>query len=388
MRRIAIAVAVAVAIAAANTAAAQPYRVVDLGVLPGQASSVPSDINNHLQVVGMSGDRAFQWDPVNGMRALPLTSPPQINNSGIVVGLRSSGGGRDVLALFQGAEFVIASPPDTIASVSELTDNNILLLQGTQSWGIVGSTILNLSAIFGGGAFDINEQAMVGGSTGPTPYVRLSDGRVVQPWDDPEPVRLVGSGGHFAGVGHFGLPDGTVVPMPPFVMPFTSVPVPYGINRSGDVIGTRVRFFEFSPYLFRGGRLIELSAMTTGCDCGLVSARAINDDGYIAGIAQFPSGPPQRAVLLVPIAPATPVGFAASVNGRTVTLSWQASIGAVDYVLEVGSATGLSDLFNGSIGDSTTLTVTVPAGRYYVRLRARNAVGVSAPTAELIIDIA
>jgi hypothetical protein len=44
-------------------------------------------------------------------------------------------------------------------------------------------------------------------------------------------------------------------------------------------------------------------------------------------------------------------------------------------------------LFNGPVGHVTSLSVTVPAGRYHVRLRARNGAGASAPTADLVIDV-
>jgi hypothetical protein len=314
--------------------------VIDLGVLPGQTSSAPSDINNALHVVGLSGDQAFEWDPVNGLRALGLTAtrPPQINNSGIIAGVRASGGQSHVVALVNGVEYVLPSPPDSISEVRELTDNNLLLLGGSRSWAMVNGEFFDLTAAFGGGAFAINERGMVGGANANGAYLRLSDGRVIQPWPTAEPVRLIGPAGHFAGLGFFGDPAGNV------------------------------------------------SATPLVRECNLTSARAINDGGYIAGVAQF-SNNAQRAVLLVPIAPSPPTGLTFRSSGRTVTLAWEASSGALDYILEAGRLPGASDLFNGSVGETTTLTVTVAAGRYYVRVRARNAAGVSAPTADVIIDV-
>jgi hypothetical protein len=349
---------------------------------------VPSDINNALQVVGLSGDQAFVWDPVNGMRPLgiTMTRPPQINNGGIIAGVRAAG---EVVALFGGVEYVLPSPPDTITEVRELTDNNLLLLNGSRSWAYAAGQFYDLTTLFGGTALAINEQGMVGGRTGTgnAPFLRFPDGRVIQPW--PEwPVELIGPAGHFVGIGFYGDPAGNVMSTPLRFMPMTATPRFHGINRAGTVVGNRFRFFEFSPYVYRAGQLTELldTGMTTGCDCNVMSARAINDTGHIAGIAQFAGGA-QRGVLLVPIPPAAPAGFAFGVRGVTVTLTWDASAGAIDYLLEAGSTPGANNLFNGSVGNVTSLSVSVPPGRYYVRLRARNAVGASAPTADLLIDV-
>lgn len=370
----------------AATAFAQPYQVVDLGVLPGETTSIPSDINNALQVVGTSGGQAFVWDPVNGMRALAMTRPPRINNSGIIAGVRATGDQFQVVAIADGVEYLLPSPPDTITDVRELTDNNLLLLRGARTWAMAGGQFFDLTTLFGGDALAINEQGMVGGANANGAYLRLSDGRVIQPWPTTFPVSLIGPAGHFTGLGFYGYPDGTVVETPFRPVVAVNFPNLFGINRAGDVVGSNARFFEFGAFLYRAGRTISLGEMTVGCNCSLTSARAINDAGYIAGMAQFGTSSP-RAVLLVPVVPAPPGDFRFTLNGRTVSLAWQVSPGALDYIIEAGTQQGTSDLFNGSIGDTSTLTVTVPPGRYFVRLRARNAVGVSEPTSELTIDV-
>ena len=376
-------------LAAIVPAFAQPYRVVDLGVVPGQTSSVPSDINNALQVVGLSGDQAFIWDPANALRPLGVTMgrAPQLNNAGVIAGVRTDRGGFELVALFNGVEYALPSPPgDTLTQVTELTDNNILLLRGTRTWAFASGQYFDLTTAFGGDAFAINEQGMVGGANAGGAYLRLSDGRVIQPWPTSFPVQLISAAGHFTGIGFYGFPDGAVIETPFRVIPATTNHFLYGINRAGDVVGSSfARFFE-SPFLYRAQRAINLGAMATGCDCNLISARAINDLGYIAAVAQF-ADLTRRAVVLVPIAPATPAGFSFALSNRTVTLTWQASAGALEYIVEAGRAPGSSELFNGSVGDTTSVTVTVPPGRYFVRLRAQNATGASAPTADLIIDV-
>jgi probable HAF family extracellular repeat protein len=97
-----LAVAV-LAVLAVRPAAAQPvYTVQDLGVLPGDTSSVAWGINALGDVVGWSagpnGPRAFVHTNAGGMTALPaLPGRPRsvardINDSGVVVGTADMGG--------------------------------------------------------------------------------------------------------------------------------------------------------------------------------------------------------------------------------------------------------------------------------------------------------
>jgi hypothetical protein len=76
-----------------------------------------------------------------------------------------------------------------------------------------------------------------------------------------------------------------------------------------------------------------------------------------------------------------------AVSGSVVTLQWQAVAGAIEYIVEAGSAPGFANIFNGSVGSATTISTAAPPGRYYVRVRARSAAGVSAPSAEVTIDV-
>lgn len=85
--------------------------------------------------------------------------------------------------------------------------------------------------------------------------------------------------------------------------------------------------------------------------------------------------------------PATPGGLTFGVVGRNVNLQWNASPGALDYVLEAGSVPGASDLYQASIGPFNSISTPAPPGRYYVRVRARNANGTSAPSQEVVIDV-
>lgn len=93
------------------------------------------------------------------------------------------------------------------------------------------------------------------------------------------------------------------------------------------------------------------------------------------------------------VAPGAPTALVAAVSGPTVVLTWTAPTAGdppTSYVLEAGSASGLADLANSDTGSSTpALTATgVGAGTYFVRVRARNASGTSAPSNEIIVTVA
>ena len=91
---------------------------------------------------------------------------------------------------------------------------------------------------------------------------------------------------------------------------------------------------------------------------------------------------------LAQIFPAVPSGLSAQVVGSTVTLSWDASFGATGYRIEAGSGPGLTDLGQLSAGGATTLSVPgVPAGNYFVRVRATNAAGVSAASPDIVVTV-
>ncbi len=89
-----------------------------------------------------------------------------------------------------------------------------------------------------------------------------------------------------------------------------------------------------------------------------------------------------------PCAPlGTPSPFSATVSGRFVVLNWAGVAGATDYVLDVGSASGGSDLLVAPVGNTTTVSTTADPRVYYVRVRASNACGSSAPSNEVVVRI-
>jgi hypothetical protein len=90
--------------------------------------------------------------------------------------------------------------------------------------------------------------------------------------------------------------------------------------------------------------------------------------------------------------PGVPGNLAATVTGPTVMVSWSAPAtgGApTSYVVAAGSAPGASNVVVLDTGNSATqlTAVGVPAGTYYVRLRARNALGVGPLTPEISVPV-
>jgi hypothetical protein len=84
-----------------------------------------------------------------------------------------------------------------------------------------------------------------------------------------------------------------------------------------------------------------------------------------------------------------PSGLTIVVDGSTVTLTWGAGAGAGSYVIEAGSAAGLTNLANFDT-QNPGLGYTaygVGSGTYFVRVRSKNACGVSGPSNEVPIIV-
>ena len=83
----------------------------------------------------------------------------------------------------------------------------------------------------------------------------------------------------------------------------------------------------------------------------------------------------------------TPSPFNISVSGRFVVLTWAGVADAADYLIEVGSSPGASDLLVAPLGNVTTVSTYADPRLYYARIRARNSCGVGPPSNEISVRI-
>jgi len=117
-----------------------------------------------------------------------------------------------------------------------------------------------------------------------------------------------------------------------------------------------------------------------------VRVRAVNSAGV--------SAPSDEVAVYVgiPPPPAPPVNLRASVAGATVTLQWTPGSLAMtgpptQFVVEAGSAPGAADHGYYVIAATGVVAAGVPPGTYYVRVRAGNGTGWSAPSNEIVVRV-
>ncbi len=82
--------------------------------------------------------------------------------------------------------------------------------------------------------------------------------------------------------------------------------------------------------------------------------------------------------------PAAPGNFRFTRAGSLVTLNWDAPADASDYIIEVGSVPGASDLLRASL-PTAPVSTSAPPGTYHVRVRARNGCGPGTPSNEITV---
>jgi hypothetical protein len=88
--------------------------------------------------------------------------------------------------------------------------------------------------------------------------------------------------------------------------------------------------------------------------------------------------------------PRRPLNTTGSLQNAVATLSWQPPAGDAEdaptgYVIEAGTASGLTNLATVPVGNVTSFQARVPPGVYYVRVRAVNDLGASDPSNEVVL---
>jgi hypothetical protein len=85
------------------------------------------------------------------------------------------------------------------------------------------------------------------------------------------------------------------------------------------------------------------------------------------------------------------------VYGSIVQLAWTPTslsealaadaVAPLQYVLEVGSAQGLTNVLVTPLGRTTFVSTPAPAGTYYVRVRPADVCGLGTPSNEVIVRV-
>jgi hypothetical protein len=116
-----------------------------------------------------------------------------------------------------------------------------------------------------------------------------------------------------------------------------------------------------------------------------VRVKAVNTNGIGPASEEFlvtvpcPTLPPVTA----------PVNLVGWVSGSRLTLTWGAppsTAGITGYVVEAGSSTGLTNIARIGVNARSLTYIPVPAGYYFVRVRAMNANGLGPASEEVLIN--
>jgi hypothetical protein len=108
-----------------------------------------------------------------------------------------------------------------------------------------------------------------------------------------------------------------------------------------------------------------------------VTVDLIRTSGFAPGAGQ--------TILLAP--PPPPTALTAAVAGRHVDLQWRDPGDATHFVVEVGTLPGRSNLGMLHTNAPRFAAEGVPSGRYYVRVRALNDVGMSLTSNEVLVSV-
>jgi glucose/arabinose dehydrogenase len=141
----------------------------------------------------------------------------------------------------------------------------------------------------------------------------------------------------------------------------------------------------------------DLAVIDTGSTQTSFTASGVGDGVYyvrVRAVVGAASGAASNEVLVAigagpcTTAPAAPAGLVSSVSGRFVALNWGASGTITSITLEAGFSPGASDAALIVLDAAArAFSTNAPPGTYYVRVRATNACGTSAPSTEVVVAV-
>jgi len=156
----------------------------------------------------------------------------------------------------------------------------------------------------------------------------------------------------------------------------------YRVDPDYDLVRYRYQWFIRGA----GVRDVTSAALSDAISSGL-AAPGDEIRCTVTPLDQTTAGPAATATNLTPLS--APIGLAYTLNESALTFTWGRPLAGTPtaYVLEAGSAAGLANLGQVTIGAAATSysVVNVPPGTFFIRLRAVGAAGPSAPSNEVTL---
>ncbi len=128
--------------------------------------------------------------------------------------------------------------------------------------------------------------------------------------------------------------------------------------------------YNYYPHTCYDSQLVALDADTGQARATVSTTAVLGGDACQADLVRITE-------------PAQPTGFSAEASGARVALSWEVAKDATAYEIEAGTAPGVKNLVTIPVVDTRLSVGSVPPGVYYLRVRAINTIGTSAPSQEI-----
>jgi hypothetical protein len=151
-----------------------------------------------------------------------------------------------------------------------------------------------------------------------------------------------------------------------------------------------------STYVVQAGTTAGASNVFNGAvGAGTAVSGAVSPGTYFLRVlaqgAGGTSAPSNEVSVSVGSACATPAApaLSGSRSGNVIAIAWSTPPGGpvTGYTVIAGSATGASNVFNGSVGLTNTVSASVASGPYFIRVVANAACGSSAASNEVLVAV-